>query len=208
MLTLASSPPPAVAVTVATAKVESSRTRTYEDLDLSGPEAAVAEFISAFIRRDYIAAALILHPDATDDERGRRERPHRTRRSNAEPAVVARMAIERDGDHLLGGVRVFEMAMEEAMTNGGFIVDLASGAEGLTLRSSDCPALWSSRHPLHQRQRRRLRTRPDLRRAVANPLGPTRQRHTPSDPLQWNTDGRLARTKPRTPQHLAQHAPQ
>ncbi len=47
------------------------------------------------------------------------------------------MAIERNGDHLLDGMRVFEMAMEEAMTNGGFIVDLASGAEGLTLRSSD-----------------------------------------------------------------------
>jgi hypothetical protein len=68
-----------------TQQVESSFTppRTYEDLDLSGPEAAVAEFISAFVRRDYIAAALILHPDAqrTMSACGRRERPHRTRRS-------------------------------------------------------------------------------------------------------------------------------
>ncbi len=124
-----------------TQQVESSFTppRTYEDLELSGPEAAVDEFISAFVRRDYIAAALILHPDA--------QRAVSTAVSendltglitpNAEPAAVARMAIERNGDHFLDGMRVFEMAMEEAMTNGGFIVDLASGAEGLTLRTSD-----------------------------------------------------------------------
>ena len=117
-----------------TQQVESSFTppRTYEDLDLSGPEAAVAEFISAFIRRDYIAAALILHPDAQRTMSAAVAENDLTGlvAQNAEPAVVARMAIERDGDHLLGGVRVFEVAMEEAMTNGGFIVDLASGAEG------------------------------------------------------------------------------
>ena len=124
-----------------TQQVESSFTppRTYEDLDLSGPKAAVAEFISAFVRRDYIAAALILHPDAQRTMSAAVAENDLTGlvAPNAESAVVARMAIERDGDHLLGGMRVFEMAMEEAMTNGGFIVDLASGAEGLTLRSSD-----------------------------------------------------------------------
>ncbi|MEO0492426.1 MAG: hypothetical protein AAF081_03330 [Actinomycetota bacterium] len=113
--------------------------RTYEELDLSGPEAAVAEFISAFMRRDYITASLILHPDAqramaaavaADDLSGLVAPP-------AIPTVSARLAIERDGDHVLGGMRVFEMAMEEAMANGGFTVDLASGVEGVVLRSSD-----------------------------------------------------------------------
>ncbi len=122
-------------------QVESSFTppRTYEDLDLSGPEAAVAEFISAFVRRDYIAAALILHPDAQRAISASVAENDLTGliTPNAEPAVVARLAIERNSDHLLDGMRVFEMAMEEMMTNGGFIVDLASGAEGLTLRSSD-----------------------------------------------------------------------
>ena len=37
--------------------------RTYEQLDLASPEATVDEFISAFVRRDYVTAALILHPD-------------------------------------------------------------------------------------------------------------------------------------------------
>ena len=124
-----------------TQQVESRFTppRTYEDLDLSGPEATVAEFISAFVRRDYVAAALILHPDAqqaisaavAENDLAGLVTPR------AEPTVLARMAIQRDGDHLLGGMRVFEIAMEEAMSNGGFVVDLASGAEGLTLRSSD-----------------------------------------------------------------------
>ncbi len=124
-----------------TQQIESSFTppRTYDDFDLTGPQAAVAEFISAFVRRDYIAAALILHPDAQramstavaeDDLTG-------LIAPNAEPAVVARMTIERNGDHLLDGMRVFELAMEEAMANGGFTVDLASGTKGLTLRSSD-----------------------------------------------------------------------
>ena len=124
-----------------TQQVESSFTppRTYEDLDLSGPEAAVDEFISAFVRRDYIAAALILHPDAQRAVSTAVNENDLTGliTPNAEPAAVARMAIERNGDHFLDGMRVFEMAMEEAMTNGGFIVDLASGAEGLTLRTSD-----------------------------------------------------------------------
>ncbi|HBU02984.1 MAG TPA: hypothetical protein DEA70_00720, partial [Acidimicrobiaceae bacterium] len=124
-----------------TQQVESSFTppRTYEDLDLSGPEAAVAEFISAFVRRDYIAAALILHPDAQRAISASVAENDLTGliTPNAEPAVVARLAIERNSDHLLDGMRVFEMAMEETMANGGFIVDLASGAEGLTLRSSD-----------------------------------------------------------------------
>ena len=117
-----------------TQQVESSFTppRTYEDLDLSSPEAAVAEFISAFARRDYIAAVLILHPDAQRAVSTAVDENDLTSliATNAEPAVVARMAIERNGDHFLDGMRVFEMAMEEAMTNGGFIVDLASGAEG------------------------------------------------------------------------------
>ena len=112
--------------------------RTYEDLDLSGPEAAVDEFISAFVRRDHIAAALICTP-----MRNWRRAPwstrttspassHRTPNRRLWPGcdrtqrrpLPRRDACLRDGE-------------EEAMTNGGFIVDLASGAEGLTLRTSD-----------------------------------------------------------------------
>ncbi|MEM8705626.1 MAG: hypothetical protein AAGE98_04170 [Actinomycetota bacterium] len=113
--------------------------RTYEKLDLSGPEAAVAEFTSAFIRRDYVTAALILHPDtqrsmaisvAADDVSG-------FVAPEAAPTVLARIAVERGGDEVVDAARVFEVAMEEAMSNGGFSVDLASGVEGVTLRTSD-----------------------------------------------------------------------
>lgn len=113
--------------------------RTYEQLDLASPEATVDEFISAFVRRDYVTAALILHPDtqrtmaaaiAAGDLSG-------LVTSGLEAAVVARIAVEQGGDHVLEAGRVFEIAMEEAMANGGFHVDLASGADGLTLRSSD-----------------------------------------------------------------------
>ena len=37
--------------------------RTYVDLDLATPEGAVAEFVSAFVRRDYGTAGLIPHRD-------------------------------------------------------------------------------------------------------------------------------------------------
>ncbi|MEM9464212.1 MAG: hypothetical protein AAGA90_02510 [Actinomycetota bacterium] len=113
--------------------------RTYEDLDLSTPQAAVEEFISAFVRRDYVTAGLILHRDtqatmeaafAVDDLRG-------LVGPNVQAAVLARITVERDGDHVIEAGRAFEIAMEEAMANGGLQVDLASGADGLTLRSSD-----------------------------------------------------------------------
>lgn len=123
------------------AEIEATFTfpRTYEQLDLSGPEAAVAEFTSAFVRRDYVTAALILHPDA---QRAMGAAVAEGDLSglisiDAQPTVQARIAIERGADHYLDAMRIFEIAMEEAMSNGGFSVDLASGVEGVTLRSQD-----------------------------------------------------------------------
>ena len=113
--------------------------RAYEDLDLSTPEAAVAEFVSAFVRRDYVTASLILHRDtqatmeaafAMDDLRG-------VIGPEIQASVLARITVERDGDHVAEAGRIFEIAMEEAMANGGFLVDLSSGADGRTLRSAD-----------------------------------------------------------------------
>ena len=94
--------------------------RSYEDLDLATPEGAVAEFVSAFVRRDYVTAALILHRDTqatmgatigTDDLSG-------LVTAQIQAGVVARIAVERGGDHVLEAGRVFEVAMEEAMANG------------------------------------------------------------------------------------------
>ena len=113
--------------------------RTYEQLDLSGPEAAVTEFTSAFVRRDYVTAALILHPDtqrtmtaaaAAGDLSG-------LITVDAEPSVQARVAIERGADHHLDALRIFEIAMEEAMSNGGLRVDLASGVDAVTVLRQD-----------------------------------------------------------------------
>lgn len=113
--------------------------RTYVELDLSSPEGAVAEFVSAFVRRDYVTAGLILHRDtqasmeaafATADLSG-------VVAPEIQASLLARITVERDGDHVMEAGRIFELAMEEAMANGGLIVDLASGADGLSLRSSD-----------------------------------------------------------------------
>ena len=112
---------------------------TFEDLDLSSPQAAVAEFESAFLRRDYVTAGLILHRDTqatmeaafpADDLRG-------VITPDVQASLLARISLERDGDHFSEAGRIFEIAMEEAMGRGGFIVDLASGADGYALRSSD-----------------------------------------------------------------------
>jgi len=113
--------------------------RTYDQLDLGDPAAAVAEFASAFVRRDYVAAMLLLHPStqagmaadiAAADFSG-------WVMPTLEPAVQARIELERGGDHHLDALRVFEIAMEEATLNGGFRVDLAGGLERIEVRSAD-----------------------------------------------------------------------
>lgn len=113
--------------------------RAYEQLDNAEPAAAAAEFTSAFIRRDFVTAALMLHP-ATQAVMA-------TAIAEADfgawvtdevaPAVRARVELERGGDHHLDVLRVFELAMEEATLNGGFRIDLVGGVEGLTVRSAD-----------------------------------------------------------------------
>ena len=113
--------------------------RTYHHVDLGDPAAAVAEFASAFVRRDFVAAMLLLHPStqavmATDivaaDFSG-------WVMPDLEPAVQARIELERGGDHHLDALRVFEIAMEEATLNGGFRVDLAGGIEDIQVRYAD-----------------------------------------------------------------------
>lgn len=113
--------------------------RTYDQLDLGTPAAAVAEFSSAFVRRDFVTAMLLLHPatqasmatDVTNADFSTWVMPE------VEPAVRARIELERGGDHRLDALRVFEIAMEEATVNGGFRVDLAGGVEDVTTRSAD-----------------------------------------------------------------------
>ena len=113
--------------------------RAYEQLDLATPDAAVAEFNSAFARRDFLTALLLIHPstqakmatDVANADFSAWVMP------DVEPAVRARIEIERDGDHRLDALRVFEIAMEEATLNGGFRVDLSGGVEDVTVRSSD-----------------------------------------------------------------------
>lgn len=113
--------------------------RTYDQLDLGTPQAAVAEFNSAFARRDFVTAMLLLHPstqakmatDVTNADFSTWVMP------DVEPAVRARIEIERGGDHRLDALRVFEIAMEEATVNGGFRVDLAGGVEDVTVRAAD-----------------------------------------------------------------------
>lgn len=113
--------------------------RTYEDLDLSTPQAAVGEFASAFVRRDYVTAGLILHRDtqATMEQAFATANVSAVVAPEIQAAVLARLTVERDGDHLLEAGRAFEIAMEAAMADGGFTVDLTSGVDGLTLRSED-----------------------------------------------------------------------
>ena len=98
----------------------------------------------------------------------RRRRPERACDQRTRSCRCCSIAVEQGGDHVLEAGRVFEIAMEEAMANGGFHVDLASGADGLTLRSSDqfTAVVDGIRN---QRQRRRLRAGPDHRRTLANP---------------------------------------
>lgn len=113
--------------------------RTYDQLDLGSPEAAVAEFSSAFVRRDFVTAMLLLHPatqttmanDVLTADFSTWVMPE------VEPAVRTRIELERDGDHALDVLRVFEIAMEEATVTGGFRVDLAGGIENVTERSAD-----------------------------------------------------------------------
>lgn len=113
--------------------------RTYEQLELSSPKAAVAEFSSAFVRRDFVTAMLLFHPatqtamatNVTDADFSTWVMPE------VEPAVRARIELERGGDHRLDALRVFEIAMEEATVNSGFRVDLAGGIENIVERSSD-----------------------------------------------------------------------
>ncbi|MEM9518709.1 MAG: hypothetical protein AAGA37_05270 [Actinomycetota bacterium] len=113
--------------------------RAYEDLDLSTPEGAVAEFVSAFVRRDYVTAALILHRDTQLSMGAAVESGDLSGlvATELQASLLARLTVERDGDHVVEAGRAFEVAMEEAMANGGFHVDLASGVQAVTLRSSD-----------------------------------------------------------------------
>jgi len=113
--------------------------RTYDQLDLDDPAAAVTEFASAFVRRDFVAAMLVLHPstqvamatDVTAADFGTWVMP------DLEPAVQARIELERGGDHHLDALRVFEVAMEEASRNGGFRVDLVGGIDDVRVRTAD-----------------------------------------------------------------------
>lgn len=113
--------------------------RTYEELDLSTPQAAVEEFMSAFVRRDYVTASLILHRDtqATLEQSIATTNVTGLVAPEIQAAVLARLTVEREGDHLMEAGRAFEIAMEAAMADGGFKIDLASGADGLNLRSED-----------------------------------------------------------------------
>jgi len=113
--------------------------RTYDQLDLGSPVAAVAEFSSAYVRRDFVTAMLLIHPatqatmvtDVLNADFSSWVMPE------VEPAVLARIELERDGDHALDVLRVFEIAMEEATVNGGFRVDLAGGIDDVSQRSAD-----------------------------------------------------------------------
>ena len=54
-----------------------------------------------------------------------------------EPAIRARIELERNGDHHLDTLRVFETAMQEATRNGGLRVDLGGGIEDVRVRTAD-----------------------------------------------------------------------
>ena len=158
--------------------------------------------------RDYIAAALILHPDAqravsTAVNENNLTGPHHTERRTGGSWPGWRSNATAT---LLGGMRVFEMAMEEAMTNGGFIVDLASGAEGSPCerRISSARSSKASSPPTAATSSSNSPRPPTSVGESAQSDSPTAR---PSDPFS-GTPTVDSPSEPRTPRHLAQHAPQ
>lgn len=120
-------------------ETRSSTPRTFEQFDLGDPAGAVTEFAHAFRRRDFISVALILHPvtqasmtaDVAAADFSTWAMPE------LEPAIRARIELERNGDHHLDTLRVFETAMQEATRNGGLRVDLGGGIEDVRVRTAD-----------------------------------------------------------------------
>ena len=112
---------------------------TYNEIDLTRPDAAVEAFVGAFERGDFITTALIFHPDTQQMMQNQLRDSNQSAWVNAEAwsELSSRLLLDANDDHVYETLRMFDLAMQSGVATGGLRVDLSEGTNSVLVVTSD-----------------------------------------------------------------------